>query len=132
MYTNCPYTDKNDYRKSNPIRRCHIPHRANTRTLNKIPMYCELTLRNGRCFQYKSGYRVPVKRHHFDSVQEVSRFLHTEGRKGLYCVINFGDFWNVVECAHVTTKKEALKQAYDNLFGYAYSWVKDDTVYCDL
>lgn len=131
MYITCPFENDTDYCKTATVRRQYIPRRANVRTINKIPLYNELTLRNGRCVQYKTGYRVFVRRFRFKTAQEVSRFLHTQGRKGLYCVVRFNDWWDVMESEHIATKKEALQRAYDNLFGYAYSWAKDETVYCE-
>lgn len=103
--------------------------RSNIRTLENIPVWHDLVVRNGCPVQYKGGYLTPIHKIRFTSVQEVNNFLHTEGRKGLFRIIRFSDWWDIEECVQMPTKKQALKRAAKSLFAYAYSWAKRTTVY---
>ena len=132
QYTTCPHTHDKDYRFSKPVRRLLKPVRINIRTLKKIPMWCDLVVRNGCPVRYKGGYLTPIHKHRFTSVQEVSEFLHTTGRKGLFQITRFSDWWDITECVQMPTKKRALERAAKSLFGYAYDWRKNETFYCDL
>lgn len=118
IYTTIPYINDKDYFGRNPIR--HGYHRINIRTLKKVPTWCNLLVRNGCCVQYKGGYCVPVKETKFNSVQEVGKFLHTAGRKGLYYILRLDDHWKVFECKRVASKSQAKALADLHLFGHAY------------
>lgn len=132
QYTTCPHAHDKDYRFSKPVRRLLKPVRINIRTLKKIPMWCDLVVRNGCPVRYKGGYLTPIHKHRFTSIQEVNDFLHTTGRKGLLRITRFSDWWDITECVQMPTKKQALERAAKSLFGYAYDWRKNETFFCDL
>lgn len=120
FYTNIPYINEKDWFGKNPIRHLLKPVRINVRSLKKLPNPADLFIRNGSCVKYKSGYWAPVKESKFDSAQEVSKFLHTDGRKGLYYVAKRYDHWKVFECKRVATKTEVENLAKLNGFSHAY------------
>jgi hypothetical protein len=128
-YITAPYADKKDYLRSRRIRRLSKRVRINIRTLDNIPVWCNLVVRNGCTARYKGGYLTPIQRHRFTSIQEVNDFLHTDGRKGLYQITRFSDWWTVTECVQMPTKKQALERAAKSLFGWAYGWREDKDIY---
>lgn len=130
IYTTSPYKNAMDYQAQKTLRRGY--HRINIRTLKNIPVWCDLVVRNGCPIRYKGGYLTPIYKHRFTSAQEANDFLHTAGRKGLFQITRFSDWWDITECVQMPTKKQALKRAAASLFGYAYDWRKDETFFCDL
>ena len=128
-YITSPYTDSQDYLRSKQVRRLSKPIRINIRTLRHIPVWCNLVVRNGCPIRYKGGYLTPIRRHRFTSVQEANNFLHTDGRKGLFQITRYSDWWAVTECVQMPTKKQALERAAQSLFGWAYGWREDKDIY---
>lgn len=127
MYTTSPYQNAMDYLAQKTLRRGY--HRINIRTLKNIPVWCDLVVRNGCPVRYKGGYLTPINRYRFTSVQEANDFLRTTGRKGLFQVTRFSDWWDITECVQMPTKKQALERATKSLFGWAYSWKKNENIY---
>ena len=130
IYTTSPYKNAMDYQAQKTLRRGY--HRINIRTLKNIPVWCDLVVRNGCPIRYKGGYLTPIYKHRFTSAQEANDFLHTAGRKGLFQITRFSDWWDITECVQMPTKKQAQKRAAASLFGYAYDWRKDETFFCVL
>ena len=128
MYTNIPYLNEKDVLAKNPIRRLSKPVRINVRSLKKVPRFCNLIVRNGCPVRYKSGYLAPLNEHRFYSAQEVSDFLHGDGRKGLFRITRYTEWWSVTECIQMTSKKQALERASYSWFGFVFSWKRNDDV----
>lgn len=104
--------------------------RLNVRSIRKIPMGGDVTIRNGHPVQYQTGYQVCVAVHPFATAEEVSHFLHTEGRKGQYSIRHSQNLWFVDEHRQVPTKKAALALArrYNRLT--IYGWAKNEIIRC--
>ena len=128
-YITSPYQNAMDYLLSKRIRRLAKPIRINIRTLKNIPVWCHLVVRNGCPIQYKGGYLTPIRKHRFTTIQEANDFLHTTGRKGLYQVTRYSDWWDIIECVQMPTKKQALERAAQSPFGWAYGWREDKDIF---
>ena len=128
-YITSPFQNAMDYLLSKRIRRLAKPIRINIRTLKNIPVWCHLVVRNGCPVRYKGGYLTPICKHRFTTIQEANDFLHTTGRKGLYQVTRYSDWWDIIECVQMPTKKQALERAAQSLFGWAYGWREDKDIF---
>ena len=104
--------------------------RLNARSFRKIPVGGSVTVRNGYAAEYETGYQVCVMVYPFATVEEVSRFLHTVGRKGQYNVRHSQTLWFVDECRQVPTKKAALDLARSYNRQTIYNWAKGEIVRC--
>lgn len=129
FYTKSPYTANQGYLFSHQLPRLSKPVRINIRTLKNIPMWCTLVVRNGCPVRYRGGYLTPIRKHRFTSIQEANGFLHTEGRKGLFQVTRFSDWWEITECVQMYSKKQAFEKAAENWFGYIFSWKKNNDIF---
>lgn len=107
----------------------HSP-RLNVRSIRKIPVGGDVTIRNGRPVQYKTGYQVLTVVHPFVTAEEVSRFLHTKGRKGQYTIRHSQTLWLVDENQQVPTKKAALTLARKYNWLTVYNWAKNEIIRC--
>ena len=121
IYTKFPYTASS----TSP----RFP-RLNVRSIRKIPMNGDVTIRNGHPVQYQTGYQVCVAVHPFATAEEVSRFLHTEGRKGQYTIRHSQTLWFVDEHRQVPTKKAALALARNYNRLTIYGWAKNEIIRC--
>ena len=110
-----------------PSRRTY--RRINARTVERVPFWGNLVVRNGCPVWYKGGYLTPIDRFMFGSAQEVSDFLHTDGRKGLYRITQYSIYWNVVKCVQMPTKKQALAKAAEHGFDEVYSWKDNEDIF---
>ena len=108
----------------------HSRPRINVRTIRKIPENGGLTLRNGCPVQFKTGYQGGVRGEIFHTPEEVSRFLHTVGRKGDWGIWRDNGLWYVDESKHIATKKAALALGVACNQLSIYSWAKDDVIWC--
>lgn len=103
--------------------------RINSRTISRVPVWGKLIVRNGSAVQYDGGYLTPIDCYMFASAQEVSDFLHADGRKGLYRITRNCLWWEAIKCVQMPTEKQALEKAGKHHFRYVYSWKKDEDVY---
>ena len=126
-YIRFRYADPKWYLNREP--RTSPYRRIKVHTLERIPMWHDLNVRNGCPVRYKSGYMAPIRKYRFTSAQEVSNFLHTDGRKGLFRITRFSDWWEVMECIQMRSKKKAFARAAENWFGYIFSWKKNDEIF---
>lgn len=104
--------------------------RLNVRSIRKIPLGGDVTIRNGHPVQYQTGYQVCVAVHPFATAEEVSRFLHTKGRKGQYTIRHSQTLWFVDEHRQIPTKKAALALARSCNRLTIYGWAKDEIIHC--
>ena len=104
--------------------------RLNVRSIRKIPVGGDVTIRNGHPVQYQTGYQVCVAVHPFATAEEVSRFLHAEGRKGQYTIRHSQSLWFVDEHRQIPTKKAALALARSHNRLTIYGWAKGEIIRC--
>lgn len=114
--------------------------KINARTINnmKVKQTERLLVRNGTLVKYESGYVVESESEELFSsyfAEEISRYLRTECKTGLYAVtLKYGAFWCVRKMIHTATKKEAWEVCsfanwfYDCKTGEAYQNFPNDDV----
>lgn len=98
-------------------------------TFEDIPLLCTEVVRNCRSVEYKGGFLTPIHDRYFDSTQEMSDFFHTDGRNRLFEITRFRNFWKVVECVQMPTKKQALERLAKTCFGYVHDWRNEEAIF---
>lgn len=126
IYTESPFKNPCDRTPKSHLRLGY--HRINACTIGNIPLWCDLVVHNGCPVRCEDGYLAPIGTHRFTSAQEVSDFLHTEGREGLFQVSRYSDLWEVTECVQMSSKREAVERA--SQFGWIFGWQENDTILC--
>lgn len=107
-----------------------IHHRANVRTIRKAALTGGMTLLDGCPVRYQTGYQVGIKGFTFNTPEEVSRFLHTEGRDGCWGIWVENGLWYVDQSVRVISKKEAINLGVEHNQLAIYGWKEDQCFNC--